>query len=918
MTAPESPHPASLITHPSPSRAALGWADLIRAWDAGGPDLLSAAAALLELAPVAGITAALRFDARAIVPAQVAVDFIDFRDDPVESWSEPIPPLTHWYAATLDTLDPSARPAPPAASAGLPAWTDRPAPARAAPLARWESLLPRLRRALALETPGRAPDVPRILRRLARGEHPAPLPRVGRRRWGAPVQVIEDRARRLTPYWADQSRLARHLLRLFPRHALDLAVVDEGLDLPARLCQSGVPGAEYRPPPPGGALVVLGDLGALGGGPRALAFWAGLGRRAREAGARAVAVVPLAPRGLPAGLGEHWTAVGWERDAAVLDRAALNAQAERLLAALAVTARVEPGLLRDLRRLLGLDIAAESALWQHPAVSSPSSVAATIRPSALRERRPAFDTLDAPRRRAFWERVRAWRADLPEEVYLAEALQLGAQAQDLLSAPELDLLARFFAALSAQLTGPPGTPMPDWAADWFRRLESRSVMAGAVWADPGVCRLWAAVHAEDPDAEPPPGLDPALIEPAPGAPDLVLDLVHGGPDLHLLPPATGTGSPLARISTRNRLVIVRPLPSAPPPRPPVGWVERSETHRPPPPGSAQQPPGDDTPHALRLTPAAPARVPLPLCDTLEVRTDLEVLRLRRAPRPPWASAMGRDRHGLWADLTLDTGRAPPVVQRLRWVPPGRFAMGSPADEPGRWDDEGPRHPVTIAAGFWLFDTPCTQALWQAVMGKNPSQFKDPRRPVEQVSWEDVTRRFLPALAEHCPGFVLPTEAQWEYACRAGTDTALYSGPIEILGDANAPALDPIAWYGGNSGQGFELDNGRDRSEWLKEIQDPQGKAGTHPVRGKAPNAWGLYDMLGNVWEWVQDPWHDDYRGAPADGSAWEDAATGAGRVIRGGAWDSKARRCRCASRDRYSPVNRNDFLGFRCARVQEA
>jgi formylglycine-generating enzyme required for sulfatase activity len=278
--------------------------------------------------------------------------------------------------------------------------------------------------------------------------------------------------------------------------------------------------------------------------------------------------------------------------------------------------------------------------------------------------------------------------------------------------------------------------------------------------------------------------------------------------------------------------------------------------------------------------------------------------------PRWASGWGQDRYGVFVEFTLAE-----VAQCLRWIPPGQFMMGSPDDEPGRYEDEGPQHQIIINRGYWLFDTPCTQALWEAVTGDNPSEFKSPDRPVEQVSWEDV-QRFLEQINERIPGLelVLPTEAQWEYACRAGTETALYTGTIEILGDANAPALDPIAWYGGNSGVDFELENGRERT-WLSDMQYRDGLAGTHPVKRKEPNTWGLYDMLGNVWEWTQDHWHDNYQGAPTDGSVWE-AGTGARRVFRGGSWHDVARVVRSAFRDRSDPESRYYALGFRCARVR--
>ena len=284
--------------------------------------------------------------------------------------------------------------------------------------------------------------------------------------------------------------------------------------------------------------------------------------------------------------------------------------------------------------------------------------------------------------------------------------------------------------------------------------------------------------------------------------------------------------------------------------------------------------------------------------------------------PPFASAWGDDNYGLWAALELPAGGREVVSQYLRWIPPGRFLMGSPEGEEGRWGGEAPRHEVTLAEGFWLFDTPCTQALWQAVMGENPSRFKSPTRPVEQVSFEDV-QAFLDKLNALVPGLDLglPSEAQWEYACRAGTDAATYAGDMHIIGERNAPVLDAIAWYGGNSGVGFELDNGYDSSDW-KEKQYDHTRAGTRPVAQKAANPWGLYDMLGNVWEWCDDRWHDSYRGAPTDGSAWIDPGGAALRVLRGGSWLVSARLVRAAYRFGHAPASRLDSLGFRCARVQ--
>src|SRR5271166_2622684 len=258
--------------------------------------------------------------------------------------------------------------------------------------------------------------------------------------------------------------------------------------------------------------------------------------------------------------------------------------------------------------------------------------------------------------------------------------------------------------------------------------------------------------------------------------------------------------------------------------------------------------------------------------------------LQRGIPPTWASEWGADRlHGPWCAFEVGD-----VVQRLRWIPPGIFWMGSPEDEKGRFPDEGPRHLVSIDSGFWMFDTPCTQALWEAVMGENPSSFKvadRPKegtdRPVESVSW-DRCQEFLTALNSQLDGLQLslPSEAQWEYACRAGTETARYS-----------ENLDAIAWYGENIGNT------------------------THPVARKKANPWGLYDMLGNVWEWCKDVWVEDYT-EKSRAAASADSAS-AHRVIRGGSWGDDARRVRAAFRNHRGPSVRSYGLGFRCAEFRQ-
>ena len=195
-----------------------------------------------------------------------------------------------------------------------------------------------------------------------------------------------------------------------------------------------------------------------------------------------------------------------------------------------------------------------------------------------------------------------------------------------------------------------------------------------------------------------------------------------------------------------------------------------------------------------------------------------------------------------------------LLNSMVYIPAGSFMMGSTDDEYGWAQYTTPVHQVTLQA-FGIGAYEVTQAQYEAIMGTNPSHFQGTGKennPVEMVTWYDA-RAFCTALsAQTGRTFTLPSEAQWEYACRAGT-TTLYS-----FGDSDA-LLGNYAWWDGNA-------NGR-----------------THPVGKKLPNAWGIYDMLGNVWEWCLDSKHDNYTGAPNDGSAWE-PDTGSDRIFRGGGW----------------------------------
>jgi formylglycine-generating enzyme required for sulfatase activity len=311
--------------------------------------------------------------------------------------------------------------------------------------------------------------------------------------------------------------------------------------------------------------------------------------------------------------------------------------------------------------------------------------------------------------------------------------------------------------------------------------------------------------------------------------------------------------------------------------------------------------GDDA-RATRIRLTSGTKIPLRAGERITLRNNCGDVVLEVWERAPWAAAAGRDRHGLWAAFEV-TG----VQHRLRWIPPGRFLMGSPPTEARPELREGPQHWVTIHSGFWLGEVPVTQALWCAVMRANPSRFAGEDRPVEQVSWTDC-QKFVRWLNRLLDGFRarLPTEAEWERACRAGTTTATWIGDFAEQPGDRSPELDAIAWYGGNSGV---LDASDEPSGWPR-------RAGTQPVGRLTPNPYGLHDMLGNVYEWCQDRaegWQ-----APYPYPYWPESVEGGepsrvSRVLRGGSWFSAARLVRAAHRTANSPDNRRSVVGFRIA-----
>ncbi|MEM8638893.1 MAG: SUMF1/EgtB/PvdO family nonheme iron enzyme [Cyanobacteria bacterium P01_G01_bin.54] len=257
-----------------------------------------------------------------------------------------------------------------------------------------------------------------------------------------------------------------------------------------------------------------------------------------------------------------------------------------------------------------------------------------------------------------------------------------------------------------------------------------------------------------------------------------------------------------------------------------------------------------------------------------------------APEPTPAAPQTSSMDSSQDSQTFDLGNG--VTLEMVAIPGGTFMMGAPESEVGS-DDERPQHGVNVLA-FTMGKYAVTQAQYEAMMGENPANFKGSSRPVEKVSWNKA-QEFCQKLSERTGRkFRLPSEAEWEYACRAETTTLFYFGETINTDQVNYDGRYPY----GNAPQG----------EYREQTTD---------VGSFSPNTFGLYDMHGNVWEWCEDVWHDSYEGAPNDGSAWLEGSENDNhsRVLRGGSWVNSARVCRSASRSYYSPAFIVSDVGFR-------
>jgi formylglycine-generating enzyme required for sulfatase activity len=731
---------------------------------------------------------------------------------------------------------------------------------RAPLLMRWPRLWPVLQRAFQKGRASQVIDVAVIVHKWTRGERMTRVPMVVRRQWASRAALWIDRSHRLTPFWNDQEDVRARLVRALGR-----------LNIAVRYFEQAPEREEMRGVDPRVPVVMLGDLGAFGSA-NTKGAWQRAGRALQRAGVRATALVVGKTTA-----GKSWHIERWELTQHTQVGTA-EQRADALLALTAPAAFVHVGLLRALRMLLPVghaDASTEVDVWAHRDVRAADVTGLVLEPDALVRRREEFVTRveEGLRLRAV-EVVAQWHRSGRKELLYAEALACDAMgvSQGVFTRDEREDARAFAVKVAGLMDARSGRVVPGWLREFGRRWLG-GMPDGVYERVPQLAEAWRTVFRGVKEARVPRGVD-AVGEGTVGETFVALRQVGG--KLHMErvessawpSPAGRAGSPLACMRVSDETMVVT--------------VGKGGTRR-------QYTVGD----AVVLPEGHGAEV----C----VESDRGGVVLRARGPEAWAHMMGRDRYGLWAEVLTEG-----VKWRMRWVPPGRFVMGSPEEEAGRRGNEGPQHEVTLTKGYWVGETPVTQALWEAVMGNNPSMFKSADRPVETVNWNSCIA-FMQALGE---GMRLLTEAEWEHACRAGTTTATWVGDLEILGLNNAPVLDPIAWYGGNSGREFDLKNGWD-ANWDQKQYPEDTVAGTRRVGKKQCNPLGLHDMLGNVWEWCSD------RTGPYASEAVEDpsgATGGSLRIMRGGSWGYHARDVRAAYRRAIVPGNQYANFGFRLAR----
>lgn len=704
-------------------------------------------------------------------------------------------------------------------------------------------------------------DTNKIVKTVSRGQHLKQLPRKNRKRTSSHIHVIDDRHLHLVPYWLDHYWGALYLEHTVKACTFIRSVMRHGEDTPRLVDEDNEHNHEI---PKNSTVLVLSDLGALAyQNAQQIDTWLKLGRRLQHKQCKVVALLPCERERVDPRLQTLYQCISWQGEEEWESKAqqSREEQQERFLNILSPSIRVEPSLIREMRIAMykhgeqwQIPADIESLVWQHPDLEEKHSVAASWSSNARKQRLQHFSDFSDEEKNTALAIIRKWRGELSEQVWFEEISSLDSESQTLPCITEdVEDASHYFELLGERFQQDDELEAAKHTQAWFKRLEHR-IPETKIGESAVLQRLCERTHKDDEDYKNP-QIDPRNLPKNQESLKQAI-LYQQGQNLYLSqnPPPTQSlmgFSPLASISLKKDHVQIK--------------VENQAYD------------------ALNLSQEA---LPLPGSHSFKVITDVEVLEFSQFKKPN-DLMIARDQYGLYLDLKLKN-----ITQRFRYIEPGTFLMGSPEDEPERepwFGSKETQHPVTLTQGYWMADTVVTQAFYQAVTGNNPSKFKDDlNTPVERVSWDD-TQTFIKKLNQLFPDLraTLPTEAQWEYACRAGTTTPF------SFGDNISPEQ---VNYNGE----YPYDDG-ERGLYREK---------TIAVKSLSPNSWGLYEMHGNVWEWCVDVFKEDL-GKDAVQDPQEKGEADALRVFRGGSWSNGGRYVRSAYRFRYTPVNRDDGLGFR-------
>ena len=808
------------------------------------------------------------------------------------------------------------------------------------PLTPWPRLWPVLKKILSELAVSRKPAIKPLISTLAKGNLPKRIPKQQRRRWQATIQMLVDQPERMRLFNRDVHQLIEQLGKQHSKVGMevfyrleDQPYLTMQVTRPAKTLTEDPSSFLWPLPQSGSQLVIFSDLGILAGGADnpELKAWLAFGKELKRRGLAATVLIPLPTTYVTAELAQVFHCISWHRFSSLSPITPAQALGQRtqadasrlqdLIAWLSPAFYISPKLLRAVRHLVpDTHVGLEAEVWQHSDLRyTPDGL--RFRQDNLEKHRQRFCAL-ARENPALAKKVAlaiyqdhgdrfiTWRYEvaLQLEDMMGEHLPERLQQECQRAAVHLKQMAK---AIQENAKGTEN--IPSFLHHLYQRQNpsqhNQQEHLAAIW---GLLQKYPNVDLAFPtDLK---AQQQALAFAATVQEKLSQAIPHQisqqADTLQLAPHNT-------EIQRAN--LMVKPINS-----PQLFWQSGDETkpqnltealskslsnHK------TQQFHSKNTQQTLSyFTKPAWAEFSGQDLDGLYMETvnhQGEVYRWYWHPPeffPPnnalpgfWYSAtpehllqtlegeksMGRDEYGLYREIAING-----VGQRFRWIEPGQFLMGSPDDEPERSSNEV-QHTVTLTQGYWLADTACSQRLWQKVMGENPSEFKAKDNPVENISWQDVQAFISRAKKSHPElNLRLPTEAEWEYACRAGTQTPFFWGenitPEQVNYDGEYPYAD------GEKG----LNRGK-----------------TCGVKALPANHWGLYQMHGNVWEWCAD-WYGDY---PQHGvKDPQGPESGGYRVLRGGSWIRYGRDCRSGCRGHGHPEFRSASYGFRLALGHQA